>query len=298
MSELNRELQQELLKVFHYFDFFRHALSRDEVRKYLGVKLEDQDFDLNLDHLFKQEELEFENGFYSLKNRRENITERLSNLKLNKKRFKQAKFISKILKNIPFVRGVGISGSLSKNGSTPDSDIDFFLITEKNKVWTVKAIAILIKKLLFFGSHKYLCVNYLLAEDNLALKSQNQFQAIEAITIKPIYGATAFNGFYKQNQWIREYYPNKFPTSIEHLNDNNSWLKSLFQAVLNTNLGEKLEILAMREFRKHGVLKYGNKQGSKVSYKRNESVYFPNDFETIVLKNYEQRINNLISQPA
>lgn len=296
MRLLDKDLQRELLKVFHYFDFFRHALSEEEVWKYLGVRVHEQAFKINLEHLVKVDEITYQNGYYALRNSSDIISERISNVALNKKRLNQAKLISKLLGNIPFVKGVGISGSLSKNGSKPDSDIDFFLITGKNKVWTVKAVAILLKRLLFFGSHKYLCVNYLLAEDNLALKKKNQFQAIEAITLMPVYGSDVFEQFYTENKWISEYYPNKFPPSFRHASNQNNWLKSLIQRVLKSEIGEKLELMAMKAFKKHGELKYGNNKESSVSYKRNESVYFPNDFEAVVLRNYEKKVSGIFRQ--
>ncbi|MFY0674464.1 MAG: nucleotidyltransferase domain-containing protein [Bacteroidia bacterium] len=296
MRASKKELQQELLKVFHYFDFFNHPLLVNEVWKYAGVKLTIAQVEFTLNTLVDQGKLVLQDGFYALSDNSFIISERISNLKLNAKRHRQAKLISKVLNHLPFVKGVGISGSLSKNGATPGSDIDFFLITDIHKVWTVKALAIILKKLLFFGSHKYLCVNYLLAQDNLSLKKKNQFQAIEAITLIPVYGNAVFKSFFEQNDWITEYYPNNYPPNHFEVLDRTSWFKKMMEFIFDGQFGENFELKAMNAFEKHGVSKYGKKEGSNVSYKRNESVYFPNDFETIVLENYEQRIRVLSSQ--
>ena len=45
-----------------------------------------------------------------------------------------------LLKLIPFIRWVCVSGSLSKGVMEEDSDIDFFIIVQKNRLWMVRAI--------------------------------------------------------------------------------------------------------------------------------------------------------------
>lgn len=288
---------KDLLNVFHYFDYFRHALLPIEVWKYCSVISSVDAIKGKLDELEQLGLLSKKKGFYALANRAEIIDDRVRNIPLNNKLFKSAKWVLKLLKIIPFVKGVGISGSLSKHGATPGSDIDFFIITARNRVWMVKAIAIAIKKVLFFNSHKYLCVNYLLAEDKLALKRQNRFQAMEAVTLIPLYGRKVFSEFYKQNTWISEFFPNMFPPDLALVASKRSIVSSFFEMVLKGSVGDRIEQGALREFRKHGKIKYGAKkrQEGKFKYEKGESAYFPHDFEKEVLSNYELKTNKLAS---
>jgi len=54
--------------------------------------------------------------------------------KLLKKADKAANFIAAF----PFVKGVAISGSLSKKFADEDADIDFFIITAANRLWLAR----------------------------------------------------------------------------------------------------------------------------------------------------------------
>ena len=135
-----------------------------------------------------------------------------------------------------------------------------------------------------------MCVNYLLAEDNLELKRRNRFQAIEAITIKPLYGPDVFKRFFESNQWISEYFPNQFPPKTEHLSNKRSIIKRIMEFALKGKLGDNLEQKSLYEFRKHGAMKYPNAAQSRFSYESNESIYLPTNFENKVLENYRQRV--------
>ena len=71
------------------------------------------------------------------------------------KAIKRAKFISKF----PYIENVSISGALSKNYYNNDGDIDFFLITQPNRLWIARTLLIIYKKMFLLNSRKYFCVN-------------------------------------------------------------------------------------------------------------------------------------------
>jgi predicted nucleotidyltransferase len=49
------------------------------------------------------------------------------------KHIKKAKAVAKFLSWFPYIRGIAISGSLSKNFADENSDLDFFIITAANR---------------------------------------------------------------------------------------------------------------------------------------------------------------------
>lgn len=213
---------------------------------------------------------------------------------------KQARWVSYLLRNIPFTRSISISGSLSKLGASTESDIDFFVITARNRVWIVKAIAILIKKLLFLNSYKYLCINYLLDEDHLELKKQNRFQAIEAISLIPLYGRDGVAKLHKVNPWIGGLFPNY---KVENTKDERLYfqpVKRLSEFLLNGAFGDKIEQWAKLRFLLHGRAKWSatHREKARLEYRNGVSVYFPNDFEERVLDNYRVKTRNLHSIPS
>ncbi len=108
----------------------------------------------------------------------------------------------------PFVRGVFISGSLSKHAMKPDSDIDFFIVTKPERLWIARTLLACFKKIFLFNSHKYFCINYFVDTDHLEIEDKNLFTAVETVTLIPVYGKEWYHDFCHQNGWAWRLFPN------------------------------------------------------------------------------------------
>ena len=116
--------------------------------------------------------------------------------------------IGRFLYRFPFVKGIGISGSLSKNVADEKADIDFFIITKANRLWICRTLMHLFKKLTFLaGRQHFYCMNYYIDEEALLLHEQNIFTAIEIRTLLPVSGEAAFRQFFSVNQWVNNWLP-------------------------------------------------------------------------------------------
>jgi hypothetical protein len=145
---------------------------------------------------------------------------------------KRAQLIGKF----PFVRGVYVSGSLSKNCMRADSDIDFFVVTVPGRLWLSRTLLVLFKKIFLLNSHKYFCVNYFIDTDHLQIEEQNLFTATETVTLLPMYGRVSFEAFQEANDWAWTFYPN-FPRREASIVAPHS--KGLLKAFLEKLLGGK-----------------------------------------------------------
>ena len=94
-------------------------------------------------------------GFYMLHCNSECLNKRLENNKRATRFLKIARRMSSLMRRFPFVKAVFISGSLSKNVMPRDGDIDYFIITEPNRLWVCRTFLILFKKIFLFNSHKW-----------------------------------------------------------------------------------------------------------------------------------------------
>lgn len=296
-------LRKEVLSVFIYFDYFKHPLTGEEVWKYCKTAASKQEVQSCLDDLLEDGTLVHSAPYYALEGCELNIATRADFVPLNDKMLRRARWMVSFMKYIPYVRGIAISGSLSKLGARDDSDIDYFIITAKNRVWFVKAVAILIKKTLFLNSHKYLCVNYLLAENNLVLDKKNRFQATEAITLMPLFGKNVLRKFYSENQWVFDFFPN---VSIEEkVGAEPSEIRKgrFIERLFNGGLGNWLELKAQTAFKKHGERRYQAQKEKEAQegyfeYSKDAAVLFPRNFELEVLDSYTARVNDLVPAEA
>lgn len=115
------------------------------------------------------------------------------------------------LSRLPFLRGLFISGSLSKGTQDPDGDIDFLVVTAPNRLWTARFFVSILLKLKPRAHRSNYCVNYFLSEDHLPIPDRTLFSATEIAFLKPALNPEVCAAFFEQNDWIRTFYPNWTP---------------------------------------------------------------------------------------
>lgn len=272
----------EILKVFHYYSLFKHPLSVDEVVATLPMSITRSECESAIEMLKEQGLLLQKENYYALANQPEALIKRIENNALNQTMLQKAHKMAALVYRIPFVRAVGLSGSLSKHGATPDADIDFFIITAPQRVWVVKALLILYKKLFLGGSHKFLCVNYIVSEKALAIKNENIFKAIEMATIIPLFGSSTFKDFYTENNWVKEQFPNWKSPKIEFENKP-PFSKHIAEALLSI-AGKTFNGFCLKQFRKHAVRKFGQAHTLSLVFEPEVSKYFPVNAQTTVME--------------
>jgi hypothetical protein len=209
-------IDTEVLKVLAYFDIFMHPLSSDEILRFLPISATENEVLERLNQLQDQKKVYCLNKYYSLREEKimeEKRTEgeRKAN-ELLKKAFKAGGLISRF----PFVRFVGISGSLSKGYADQKTDFDFFIVTASNRLWICRTFLHLFKKLTFLvNKQNYFCMNYFIDETNLEIEDKNIFVLYEIATLLPVYNAAVYDSFISQNKWVMEQLPQFNPNKKE-----------------------------------------------------------------------------------
>jgi hypothetical protein len=120
---------------------------------------------------------------------------------------------SRLIARFPFVRGVCLSGTISKGVMGPGDDVDFFVITAPSRVWLCRALLMTFKRVALLGSHRLFCVNYLMSEDQLAVPDRNLFTATEIAWLRPTVGQLPYRRFVAANAWVSEFFPNWSPAA-------------------------------------------------------------------------------------
>lgn len=109
---------------------------------------------------------------------------------------------------IPFVRMVGVTGSLAADNPVRDADVDFLLVSTPRRLWLVRAAAIAVVRLAR-RRNVNLCPNYLLSTRALALGQHDLYTAHEVLQLVPTAGAATYRAFIAQNSWIARFLPNR-----------------------------------------------------------------------------------------
>lgn len=290
-----------ILKTLGYFDLFHYPLTIEELRAFHPANCAAAEFDAALLHLEERKKVFAVGPFYALHNDEELAKRRVKGNQLAAVHLQRAKRVARLLSAFPFVKSVAVSGSLSKNFATEKTDIDFFIITEKNRLWLARTCMHLYKKLTFLtGRQHWFCMNYYIDEAALEIPEQNLFTAMEIITLKSMEGHSAFSGFLSANNWTGQY----FPCHQNNVNANTPerrkpWWSRTIEKLFSRSYGERLDIWLMqvtgnrwRKKTERGATSYnGTRMGMIVD--RHCSKPDPRNFQARVMERYEARVQQL-----
>ena len=206
----NVSATEAVIEVLRYFHMFRHPLYSVEIHKFLRVPISSDELSELLNIMVANGELYVLYDLYSLENTQDIFLKRLTGAAQAAERMVEAYKCGKIIAAFPFVKCVCISGSLSKGYADKDSDIDFFIVTQHERLWICRTMLHLFKKLTFLVNKQHsFCMNYFIDEKKLLLEEQNIFTATELATLIPVYNTTVYNQLMHENKcWVIDFFKN------------------------------------------------------------------------------------------
>jgi predicted nucleotidyltransferase len=120
------------------------------------------------------------------------------------------------LSKIPWVKMIGITGSLAAYNGEKGSDTDILIVANKNRIWLTRGFLILM--LIILGKYPNrrskklkICPNIYLDEDKMewVKEKQNIYSAHEVLMLQPYYEKDhTYFKFLKQNEWAFRYFMN------------------------------------------------------------------------------------------
>jgi hypothetical protein len=235
------------LKALVYFDLFDYPLTREEIGLFMDKRVADTDLDSAIADLTASGVVTQHSNYYCLKNPAGQVSRRETGNELASELLQTAFRISTFLFHFPFVRGIGISGSLSKNFADEKADIDFFVIAKANRLWIARTLMHLFKKLTFIvGRQHWYCLNYYVDEKALSIQEKNIFTAIEVATLIPVCGNGSMENFFTANAWIDSYYPNIVIDVESRKNNKHSRIKKSLEYLIDLFPANRLDNYLMR----------------------------------------------------
>jgi len=294
-------IKQNILETLAYFDLFDYPLSRAEIFLFLKNKYDFEDFESALKYLLESGVVHQFDRFYTLKNDHHLIVRRNEGNKKAEALIKTAEKVGDFLIKFPYVRGIAISGSLSKNFADDDSDIDLFIITAKNRLWIARTIMHFFKKLTFLFNKEHLfCMNYYIDEQQLEITEKNLYTAIEIGTLIPLQGDAVFERFYSANIWTRGFLPNKNMRIASAKPVKSGFFKRVIEVIFNNPAGKALDNMLMnitssrwlkktqqKKLNNHGIL-MGMATGKHFAKPD------PRNFQINLLARHEHRVSRIM----
>jgi len=296
MNEHDEDLAiaRSVLRKLIYFDIFFHPLSLREIVTFCNYpNLKFDSVKRVIGFLEEKGLVNCQSGFYFLGNDASKIPARVEANKLATKRLKAAVRYARLVSNFPYVRAVFISGSLSKHVMKPDSDIDFFIVTEPGRLWSCRSFLTMFKKVFLGNSFRNFCINYFIDTESLEIPDKNIFTATEIVTLIPMYNYQLYREFMASNLWVRGEFPN-CRERPENYHVKPIFVRKIMEYLLNNRLGEWFEKKSFSIITGYWEKKFSD--WDRASYAHsfrslpNVSKHHPNAFQEKVLRQYEERV--------
>ncbi len=187
---------------------------------------------------------------------------------LKEKRWHKATLVTWFLQIVPFIRFMGITGSMAYDIVKPNSDIDVFIITYEKRIWTCRYIIRCLLKLigqLRTGDLPHqragkICPNRYVTDKYLIINPQNKYHAQDYTQMVPLFDkANYYQKFVIANSWMEQYGYFK-PQKVLNLVHSTGLriIRNFLEWILKGKYGEKFEQFC----RKKGVTEFKNKFSS------------------------------------
>lgn len=290
-------LELAVLKTLAYFAVFTYPLTREEIMAFCTeLSATPEQVSEVLKTLVDQKTV-FEFGtYFQLKNEAAWAPKRLDCNRRAASVLPIARRKARLIGQFPFVRSVFVSGSLSKHCMGPDSDVDFFIVTDPGRLWLARTLLVLYKKIFLLNSHHYFCVNYFVDTDHLEIEEKNLFTATESVTLLPMWGSESYADFHRSNAWAWTYYPH---FSLREIKDcppySRGFFKKWLEKIWAGNMGDWLDSKAMRLTVGYWKRKFRHLDHKTfdlaLKSRRGISKHHPLHFQKKVLERYEEFLN-------
>jgi predicted nucleotidyltransferase len=211
-------LHNSIIKTLAYFDLANYPLTKEELFSFLWQPPAGS----YSDFLNTIGGLNSKFGYYFLPGREEVVEIRRRKLLISEEKLKIARRAAKIIRSVPYLRAVFVCNTAGSGQANEDSDIDFFIITEKNRIWITRLFVTFL--LTLFGLRRVgkkvknkICLSFYVTTSSLDLAKwriadDDIHFAYWLNQMLPIFDPdNYYTKFLGANSWTKNYLPNLDP---------------------------------------------------------------------------------------
>jgi predicted nucleotidyltransferase len=194
----------DLLDALVYGDAFDCAVTLDELWRYARVRVGREALRrlLDEDPLLRSVVVE-RNGLLCLIGREELLARRPARLAHAATLRRRADRVARVLRHVPFVRGLVLTGSAAAGDAGEDADVDLLVIVEPGRLGTAFALLGTASRLL---GRRLFCPNYYVATDDVAIPPGGVYVARELDQARVLVGDPGV--LRAANEWLVDVFPN------------------------------------------------------------------------------------------
>ncbi|MBI3573294.1 MAG: hypothetical protein HY092_03795 [Candidatus Kerfeldbacteria bacterium] len=220
MSTLN-PIQRACLRTIAYYDIFDYPLTQDEIVRWCypeeAAEVQAEDVDQAIAALLAMKKIEQKGAWYFLPGRSAIVATRALRTVSNAPKWRRAETAARWIEMVPHVKFVGVVNTLATDNARPESDIDFFIITSPEHLWSARAMVTGLVSLLGYRRHgkkitNRICLSFYVTEramdfSTLRLSDDDHYLHFWLTQIVPLLDEQTFEKFRAANAWIKDKIP-------------------------------------------------------------------------------------------
>ena len=204
---------QSIIRTLAFYDAVGSIpLTKIELYKYL-IKNGHTRFELSFGNFINALDSEWEflspyitkkRGFYFLKKNSAAYAKRVGEGKTGVKKWRIAVSMARLISFLPFVRMIGVTGSLALNSTTKNSDIDILIVVKRGHIWTTRVLVSMLTQVL--GKRRYgkfirdrICLNHYISDNESVLRPNHLFSEHICSTFVPVWKETSYDPIFSRN---------------------------------------------------------------------------------------------------
>ena len=137
----------------------------------------------------------------------------------------RARRVANLLKLIPTIALIGVTGGLTRSNAKEEDDIDFLIITTPKTLWVSRALSTILLDL--FGLRRrprdtklrnLICLNMFMSEEGLRVppNERDLFTAHEVLLMTPLWERDGiYKSFLYANAWVKKFLPNAWGEKVK-----------------------------------------------------------------------------------
>lgn len=309
---MSNQLNKNILATIIYYDGLDYPLTAFEVWKYLirTDYFNSDEIPVEVSLLEVMKSLESQelfayirqlNGFYFLKDRQQLVEKRINGGKISSGKLKRLRKIVWLLRFVPFVRMVAVTGRLSMKNAGAKSDWDLLIALKHGKIWTGRTLVTTLVHVLGKRRHAdkvtdRVCLNFFVTDESLEVTTKDLYSANEYMFMLPLYGWETYLRFQIRNHWIKGMKPHYglselpnlkmldddiYSTAVRKLGEgffSAAWVENLLRKI------EKKRIMENPKTHQEGSLVYANDEAL---------VFLPSPHGPKIFDKFKEKVNQL-----
>jgi predicted nucleotidyltransferase len=211
-----RACDTAIRKTLAYRATFKYPLSYHQLYSTLitDKKFKKEFFDKELNKLVKTGTIGYRDGKYFDKRIKPVSWEFRS--KQSKEALDKVHKVAKVLKSIPWIKMLAVTGSVAAYNSDKESDIDIFVVAKTHRLWLTRGfVAAILKAMNMYirkdGDPGKICPNLFIDEEVFTWpeKDRSVFTAHEIVLMHPLINRDhTYFKFLRANSWVKSHFAN------------------------------------------------------------------------------------------